>query len=551
MRRYQAKTPLFRLFQKAAASVMSQDSERGESRGSTIATPKISRRDFIAHSVAATSLAISAPWLLTGCSSKKSSPKDSANAPKVVVVGAGFAGLHAANILSRAGVNVTVYEASSRVGGRVFSGQNVIGQGSVVELGAEFIDTTHTELLALVARYQLPLLDTKAPSEKGLHETLYFDGQFYTEADILREFGPIAKRIAKDLDRIGETVNYRNDGGAAELDKLSISQYLTKIGASGWLRKLIEVAYIGEYGLDTDQQSALNLIFLISTDLRTGFRIYGDSDERFKVRGGNQQIAHRLAAEIQDQIKFGHTLQSIRPADSGPTDSGFKLTFDKGQGASKEVKADFVILTLPFSILRTIELAVPLSEVKKRAISELGYGTNTKLFLGFDSALWRNSGADGTFYSDSIGSKLAGQNGLPLQCGWHNTRLQNAAPAGLTIYTGGAAGVAAGQGTPVALAQSTLSALDEIFPGAKASFNGRAERFFWPEHQFSRGSYSAYRPGQWTSISGAEGEPEGNLHFAGEHCSLEFQGFMNGALETGRTAAEAVLGKVGAKKIAA
>jgi monoamine oxidase len=82
-----------------------------------------------------------------------------------------------------------------------------------------------------------------------------------------------------------------------------------------------------------------------------------------------------------------------------------------------------------------------------------------------------------------------------------------------------------------------LAALDKPFPGIAAQFNDKAERFFWPTHPFTRASYACYRPGQWTTIANAESRPVGNLFFAGEHCSYDFQGFMNGGAETGKLAA--------------
>jgi len=84
--------------------------------------------------------------------------------------------------------------------------------------------------------------------------------------------------------------------------------------------------------------------------------------------------------------------------------------------------------------------------------------------------------------------------------------------------------------------------LDRIFSGSRAAHDGmKAVRFQWPSFPWTLGSYAGYLPGQWTSIRGAEGEPVGRLFFAGEHCSLASQGFMNGGCETGEAAAREIL----------
>jgi len=98
--------------------------------------------------------------------------------------------------------------------------------------------------------------------------------------------------------------------------------------------------------------------------------------------------------------------------------------------------------------------------------------------------------------------------------------------------------------SPAQQAAHLLPGLERAFPGLTAAQNGRVERFHWPTYPLLRGRYACYKPGQWTTIAGAEGRPVGNLFFAGEHCSYDFQGYMNGAAETGRTAAEAILARV-------
>jgi monoamine oxidase len=119
--------------------------------------------------------------------------------------------------------------------------------------------------------------------------------------------------------------------------------------------------------------------------------------------------------------------------------------------------------------------------------------------------------------------------------------MQPGAEGGITFFSGGKRGMDVGTKGATENARNFSAAYDKVFPGFKNSLNGNFRQMHWPSYQYSLGSYSCYKPGQWTSIHGAEGKPAGNLFFAGEHTSAEFQGFMNGGAESGRRAAEAVL----------
>jgi monoamine oxidase len=149
--------------------------------------------------------------------------------------------------------------------------------------------------------------------------------------------------------------------------------------------------------------------------------------------------------------------------------------------------------------------------------------------MGFSSRPWRNQGYSGYVFAD---------NGL--QSGWDNSQLQAGNSGGYTVYLGGSRGVQLGSGSVQSKVNQYLPLLNQIFPGAQAKYNGNAERFHWPTYPFTLGSYACYTPGQWTSIGGAEIEAVDQLYFAGEHCSADFQGYMNGGAETGRKAARAI-----------
>jgi monoamine oxidase len=328
----------------------------------------------------------------------------------------------------------------------------------------------------------------------------------------------------------GTDITYRTRHGAESLDRLSVAEYLERAGARGWVRDLLDVGYTTEYGLETDRQSALNLLLMIDAE-PDPFRIFGESDERFHVRGGNDLIPQRLAERLADAIETGTVLEAV----SRRPDGRYVATLRRGEGVS-EATAEHMVIAIPFTVLRDVHMDVALPAAKRRAIAELGYGTNAKLMIGFGARPWREA-------HRSNGSVLTD---LPFQLTWETSRLQDGRAGILTNFTGGRQGVALAQGTPAEQAARTVAGLEKVFPGAARAREGMKEaRFHWPSFAWTRGSYASYLPGQWTSIAGAEGEPVGNLHFAGEHCSLEAQGYMEGGCESGERVAAEVLEALG------
>jgi monoamine oxidase len=189
--------------------------------------------------------------------------------------------------------------------------------------------------------------------------------------------------------------------------------------------------------------------------------------------------------------------------------------------------------------LRKVRIDVDLPGAKRRAIAELGYGTNAKLMIGFDRRPWRDHGANGASMSD-----------LAFQTTWETSRKQPGSAGILTNFTGGRHGVERGDGSAAEQAARAVADLERVFPGvAAARDGGREARMHWPTHPWAQGSYACFRPGQWSALRGAIGESVGGLHFAGEHCALETQGFMEGGCESGEIAAVAVASRLGLAQI--
>lgn len=481
-----------------------------------------SRRKFIKYAASATALTtIGGSAFLASCTKK--------DPPVVAIVGAGMAGLYAAYILRNAGILANIYEASDRTGGRIHTARNLMGIGTHTELGAEFIDSTHTDILRLADDFNLSLLDTQTKEENALTSVrYYFDGKLITDAEILSLFNPFVSRIEQDIEAFSDNFNYKQSSEHDQrLDRLSLTEYLQEIGISGLLFKLIDIAYTTEYGLDSSMQSCINFLMLINPQMQNRFNYSGYSDERFKIVGGNQSLTDSLADLMDGQIYTDKSLSSIAQQNSGDK---VALQFTSKGGGTETVVADFVIITIPFTILRDIELDYPMSAAKKTAIRELGYGQNAKFFVGLQKKVWREQGATGFMFSDTT-----------VQNGWDHTQLQNGAGAGYTIFTGGETSKEMRNRDNKQFAELCMPVLEQVFPGMTASATGVYSRFYWPDHAYSKASYVCFKPGQYTTLEGAQSATEGQLYFAGEHCSFEFQGFMNGAAQTGRLAAEAII----------
>lgn len=519
------KTPLLRKLRKALNLALYASKNDVSSRSEItdlLAQHQISRRKFVKQSaMAGIALGFSTMLNTAGCKEDK----DILNGDKkIVIVGGGIAGLNAAYQLQKAGFASLVYEGSNRVGGRMFTAQNLMGEGLSTELGGEFIDSIHEDILALANELGLELLDTWSPSESNLTEAYFFDGQHYSVEQVIEAFISIAPQIEADYNALPELIDYQNTEAAA-IDNLSIAAYLDQIGASGLIKKLLSVAYLTEYGLEIEEQTCLNLLYLISTDTSEGFDIFGESDERYKIVGGNQKITDQIANQLDSPVYTNHKLTAIKNFEQGYT-----LEFDAG-GNLVEVYADYVVLTVPFTMLRLVDIQVSLPQVKRDAIDLLGYGMNAKVFLSYNERIWRNMNYTGEVFTD-----------LPVQLAWEHTQLQNnnEGKGALTVYTGGQEAI----GMINQSASYYVDLLEQIYPGSSSLYNGINDKFHWPTHLWTKASYACYKPGQITSFGGAEIEPVGNIFFAGEHCSTDFQGYMNGGAETGRRAAESIIEKL-------
>src|SRR3954452_8674430 len=229
-----------------------------------------------------------------------------ASPPRIVVVGAGLAGLTCAYRLRQAGLNAQVHEASDRVGGRCWTLRGAFAEGQIAEHGGELIDQGHTETRQLAQELGLSLDNLVAAEVNGTEPFYYFDGKPYSFAEATDDLKQIWQQIHKDVSAASYPTLYsQSTQRGRELDAMSIADWIRAYvpgGAGSKLGQLLDVAYNIEYGAESNVQSSLNMLYLLGFAGQGQLRIFGQSNEKYHVRGGNDQIPARLVDALQGQI---------------------------------------------------------------------------------------------------------------------------------------------------------------------------------------------------------------------------------------------------------
>ncbi len=468
--------------------------------------------------------------------------------PRIVIVGAGIAGLNAALTLQDASLPCHIYEAAAHIGGRMHSDTTTWADGMVSEWCGEFIDSDHTTIHALVTRFELQLINLGQHIASKAQTTMYYRNRYYSAQEFTRDFrilAPILKQQYQAVDF--PTTHTHFTETAKRLDHMSVYDWVAKYvegGHTSPLGNMLNRGCTGFYGLDTHEQSALNLVYMYGAQAAEDMFNASSGPMRgsSKIAGGNQQLPHAIAAHLpKNCIHLNSTLDAIKKN----TDSSITLSFTTPDGPT-EVQCDAVILTLPFSTLRRVDYQqAGFDTLKQTAIAELGYGTISKLFLEFDTRYWYQEGpwpgiSNGFITTD-----------LDIQVLW-DTSLGQAGQHGLLVdYTGGAVGASYAPSAPYSTsadseqvqhyAHSCIEQLERIFPDISAHYTGKAALSYPTGDPYLRGSYSCWRVGQYIHFAGYEGIRQGPIHFAGEHCSTEWQGYMEGAAQEGARAAQEIV----------
>src|SRR3954463_13024791 len=423
---------------------------------------------------------------------------NAATAPRIAVVGGGLAGLTATYRLKQAGYVAQLYEArTDRVGGRCWS-DTFPGSNLIYEHGGELIDQGHVEIRQLAQELGLNLVNLLSSETNGSESFNLFDGTFYSETQATNDLKGIWQQIHSDVSAASYPTTWdSNTQRGRELDAMSIAQWIDNYvpgGHGSKLGQLLDVAYNIEYGGECTDQSSLNMLYLLGYSGQGQLRIFGPSNEKYHVVGGNDQIPERLAAALPGQINMGYELTAV----ARNSDGTWTLSFGNGT----TTKVDRVVMAIPFTILRGVDLRKAQFEPRKlRAINELGMGTNSKMHVGFKKRFWRDLGCNGETYADT-----------GYQNTWEVSRGQ-AGPTGLLVdYTGGNIGASFGSGTPANRTKQFLGQIEPLLPGATANWNGNATVDYWQAYPWTKGSYSYWEVGEYTGLSGMEGTETNRWH---------------------------------------
>jgi len=431
----------------------------------------------------------------------------------VIVVGAGLAGLAAADWLIRRRVPVTLFEGRDRIGGRVWTLRDGFVGNLHAEAGGEFIDEGQDAIRELVQSLGLRLLRVLRTgfglarrSPRGrveIHRTVPWHSYLEELRPILEPYvrgdqrwdGPVARAIARRS--IAEFV--RTIPGAAK-DGLA------------WLQGLL--------GADVEDLSLLVLAELAAT---AGHR--PGRQKLYRIVGGADRLVDRLAAPLRNRIHLRRRVVAV-----SQTSRAVRIKVRGADGALEEITGGHVILTAPAATLKEVAFHPRIPEDQWKAIVRLRYGQATKTHLQFDRAFWRRPGRPSAFGTT-----------LPIGAVWDGTegQVRGRHSALLTLLAGGSASDATrailSRGGPERLRRE----LKWLGAGRGRLLSWRSVT--WETDPWSRGSYAYFDPAYDPSWRLLLARPFGRILFAGEHTSLEWQGYMNGAVESGQRAAAEVL----------
>ena len=420
--------------------------------------------------------------------------------PKVIIIGAGFAGLSAAYYLHKKKIDFVVLEARNRISGRVFSHAMDEQEKLVVELGAEWVGASHTRLQDLCNEFGLTLDNNQFNSH------LIYKGKYHKsgEWDYSPEWKNKFAQLIAGYDKMSKADKIK-------LDKIDWWRYLVNNGCEGRdldIRELLDSTDFGETIRHVSAFAALSE--------------YAESSEKnemdYKIRGGNSLLAQRMADEIgMGSIKLKHAVKRIVQDPKGGVE--VHCTNDA------IFKADKIICTAPAFAVKKINWQPALPATQAAALDELQYARINKNPLLFSKRFWNAEDFD--MVTDQLPHYF-----------YHATKNQPSPKGVLISYTiGDKAAVVSNQDDQwkAAMVQQTLGpAFGDVGQLLEKQVN-----YYWGNDEYSHGAYAIYGKGQWFGLRPILSRSHIHTHFAGEHLA-DWQGFMEGAINTGEAAAEKI-----------
>lgn len=442
----------------------------------------------------------------------------------VVVLGGGLAGLSAGFELKKAGHNVTILEARKFPGGRVQTIRD-FAAGQYAEAGALSFPPSHEFTYGYATDFGLPLRPAFRPAVDSMAN---IQGNLFrisstgptnipfhlTAAERERGvFGIIPLYLESYMNEVGNPrkANWP-PASLSAIDAVTLKHLLSDLGASDGAIDIIAASQLGLLGFGLDSFSAMDGVVTeaIASDL-----VF------YEIIDGNDQLASVLKKKVKKQFRKASVVTRIEQNDSGVT-----VTFTNSDGV-QTITADRVICTLPFPVLKDIDITPALPEDKQRAINELKLTPVTRTYLQFRTRVWEQSGLSGYGLTD-----------LPIQNTYSPTLTQEGKPGILTSYTGGQRALDLGVMSESDRQSYVLRQMGKLFSGLDSQYTGGTSQI-WHQDPLARGAFTFFEPGQMATLLPVAQRAEGRIHFAGEHTSA-WHGWMNGALESGNRAAEEV-----------
>lgn len=445
----------------------------------------------------------------------------------VIVVGAGFAGLAAAERLIGMGRSVLLLEGRDRVGGRSLSGEVA---GVPVDFGATWVSKRHTAIRDLARRMGC----TTTPQFKDGRNVLWMAGKRHTYKDTIPIISPFVLldmiRLQTALNKLIATIDVDapwNSPDAASLDAMSFAEWLDQKSAHRHSRMMMAIVSKVQWGCLPGEVSLLHVLRYI--------RAVGGLDHMLDVENGQQEerisettqeIAMRLAASLGDRLYLDTPVQRI-----AQTGKGVRVTT-----ASGEVEADYAIVTVPPAQRAGITFEPPLPQQAVGLASTWRMGALSKAFVAYDRPFWRTNGFSGESLADKgavfitfdVSPKADGPGILMTFC---DPRVFD----GFSLED---------------RRSRVIQRVVDLFGPQAATPIDYADHC-WGLEEFSPGGPNpAVAPFATTSYGPALTEPHGRVYWAGTETAGEWAGCMNGAVLTGQKAAERVGSQLTAQEAA-
>ena len=485
------------------------------------------RRDFLATSaLTAAALPFMDPFASAGevqALERRGRPQ------KVIVVGAGLAGLCAAYTLTQAGHDVLVLEAQRRAGGRVETLRD-FAEDLCGETGATRIPDNHHFTLKYVKAFGLELDPFRPPGATIYHlrgrrlavnpgDRPEWPLQLAPEERALGLSGMMEKAYGGLVSRIGDAASphWVPPEDLRKYDRLTFTELLRQQGLS---EDAIHLRRAATGGFDDtvphEGDSALRRLRTLA--LESSSAVY------YKIRGGNDRLPRAFALRLADKIRYGCPVVRI---ERGP-DTPLRVLWSE-PGGPQSLPADRVVVAVPFTLLRRIEVVPPFSEEKARAIEELSYGSSTKVFLQTRTRFWESEGLSGFGCTDLHDYMQV----------WELGHTQPG-PRGLLVAYTKFSGARELDGLDEERRIGTaVDAVARVHPELPRQLEGGRSKS-WDEDPWARGAFAILRPGDVMRLEPHIARAEGRVHFAGEHTSPWLGGWMNSALESGERVAREI-----------